>query len=108
MVLSEIGKDGDVELQSVRSLLCERVRRNFHRRRATTGVPDLREEFLKIERFGSRPRSGKDALADFISNCAEQAAARSCFFANVFDQKGGGRFSVRAGHAGEFQFARWI
>src|SRR5437764_10706254 len=108
MVLSEIRKHGDVELQSARSLLRERVRRNFQRRRATSGIPDLREEFLKVERFGSCPRRGKDAFADFVANSSKQAAARSCFFANVLDQKGGGRFSVRASDAGKFQFARWI
>src|SRR5438477_98490 len=102
MVLSEIGEDSHVPFDSTRPFLRERVRGNFHRGGTAAGVCNLRKKFLKIERFWRCPRSGKNPLADFVTDRAEQSAAQPGFFANVFDQKGCRGLSVGAGDGREF------
>ena len=78
MVLGQVGEDGDVPFQSPRPLLRERVRRNLHRRGFASGIGDLREQFLHIERFGRGANGGQNALTDFVANGADaiRSAAR--------------------------------
>ena len=85
MVLGQISEDGDVPLDPTGALLGERVGRDFHGRTPASGVRDLGKQFLKVERFGGSARGGQDALADFVTNGPEQAAAHSGFLANMLD-----------------------
>ena len=71
MVLGQIGEDGDVPFEAAYPFLRERVRGDFHRGGFASGVDDLREQLLQIERFGRRADGGQNALADFVTNRAD-------------------------------------
>ena len=102
MVLGQIGEDGDVPFDSAGSFLGERVRRDFHRGGAASGVDDLREQFLDIERFRRGADRRQNAIANFVLHSAEQSAAHPGLFANVFDEKRRRGFPIRAGNRGHF------
>ena len=78
------------------------MRRDFHRGGAATGVDDLREQFLNVERFGRGSDRGQNPIADFVLHGAEQSTAHPGLFANVFDKKCRRRFPIGAGDRGHF------
>ena len=102
VVLGQIGEDGDVPFDSAGSFLGQRVRRDFHRGGAATGVDDLREQFLNVERFGRGSDRRQNTIADFVLHGAEQSTAHPGLFANVFDEKCRRRFPIGAGDRGHF------
>ena len=102
MVLRQISEDSDVPLEAAYALLRQRVGRNLHGRGTTTGVRDLREQLLQVERFRRRPRGWQNALTDFIAHRPDQTATQAGLFTDVFDEKGGGGFSIGAGDGREF------
>jgi hypothetical protein len=58
---------------------------------------------VNIERFRGRANRRQYAVADLVANSPEQAATQPCLLANVFEQKGGRGFSIRAGHGSELE-----
>ena len=73
VVAREIREDGGRELDAVRSLQRERVRRHLHHRVVHAGIDHLREPFVQHDRIGRRPIGGQFFFAGAIFDCADQA-----------------------------------
>jgi len=102
VILGQIGEDGDVPFDSAGSFLGQRVRRDLHRGGAATGVDDLREQFLNVERF--RRGSNRRQMRSPISYCTVPsspqripALSQMCLMRNVVVV-----FPIRAGDRGHF------
>ena len=68
MVLSKIGKDGDVPFEAACAVLRQRVRRDFHRRRFAASIGDLSQQLLEIERFGRGADGRQNPFADLVAH----------------------------------------
>src|SRR6266516_893846 len=88
VILSKIGKNSDIPLDTPRAIVRERMRRNFHGGRPTTGVDDLREKLLQVEGFRRCASSWQYALTDFIPHRSDQATTQTRPFTDVLDKKG--------------------
>ena len=85
MVLGQVGKNDDVPFDSPCPFLGQRVGGDFHGGGATTGIYDLSEQLLYIERLRGGTRRRNHALANFVLDRANQSGAQSRFFTNVLD-----------------------
>ena len=74
VVLGQVREDGHVELDAVRAVEGERVRRDLHGRRpATPRLDHAREEGLQLERFGRRLARREPLVADPVLDRADQS-----------------------------------
>ena len=108
VILGEIGKDGGVKLHPSDSGLIEGVGGDFHGDGLATGGVHLPEKILDITGFGGRSGGGKEAVADFVADSADETAASEFRFTDMLEEKGGGGFSVGTGDARDLERMRGI
>ena len=101
VVTREVGKDRNVERDSVNPLLFQRVRGNFHYGFRRPLAQGLVQNPVQLQRFGSRVRRRKSFSGDVIFDGPDQRALASRGGQDGFDQERSGAFSIRTSDAGD-------
>lgn len=109
MFVRDIGDDGNVEIYRVETMLRQAVRSRFNHRVLGPLPHHLREIILnggRVGRGGVKP--GIHFLpADTRADGGDCADGMPCREQDIFDERAGRRFAIRAGNANDAEIARW-